>query len=135
MGFFVLEKYRPNLIKYANGLLKTRGFVNHKSGELDELSKDIVQNTYLSFHRHHKDYFVDENHLNNFLKLCLYRQYQESLYVTKRNAQYTIFKRGEFDQLLTTMPHGQSIEKDKLQEIYSKAKKVIENTMRFSFEI
>lgn len=93
------EKYRPNLLRYASGLLRTKGFGNNKTGELDELAKDIVQNTYLSFHDCNKDAFVTESHLENFLKLVLYRRYSDSLKNTHGIGRYTNKKLGDIDYL------------------------------------
>lgn len=69
------EFWRKDLLKYASSLLYTCGFGNFKKGEISELCKDIVQDTYLEFHKHHKDPFVSKEHLYNFIKLCLYRKY------------------------------------------------------------
>lgn len=96
------EGYRKDLLEYSSGLLRTRGFSNHKHAELDELSKDIVQNTYLRFHSHVDDYFVTKQHFWSFLKTCLYREYLDMLDFKRRGAQYMLFKLGEFDQLDVT---------------------------------
>jgi DNA-directed RNA polymerase specialized sigma24 family protein len=93
------EKFRSNLLRYASGLLRTRGFGNHKVNELDELAKDIVQETYFRFHRHYKDAFVSELHLENFIKICLYRVYQETIDSRRRGVQYILLKKGDFDRL------------------------------------
>ena len=61
------EKYRPRLFRYALGLLKTRGSANTLYAEYEDKAKDIVQECYLAFHKHHKDPFVSDNHLFNFL--------------------------------------------------------------------
>lgn len=83
------EKYRPELTRYASGLLRTRGFGNNKPGELDELAKDIVQNTYLTFHNHVDDFYVSEFHLKNFLKMVLYNRYREQFNTKTNNYRYT----------------------------------------------
>jgi len=93
------EKHRANLLRYASGLLRTRGFSNHKQGELNALAKDIVQNSYLSFQTSSLTCFVTNLHFENFLKLCLYRCYTDEMNVRTKNAQWTLFKKGEFDQL------------------------------------
>jgi DNA-directed RNA polymerase specialized sigma24 family protein len=93
------EAHRANLKRYASGLLRTRGFGNHKQGELNELAKDIVQNAYISFQTSRLDVFVTKLHFENFLKLCLYRCYLNEMNARNKNAQWTLFKKGEFDQL------------------------------------
>lgn len=89
------EKYRKKLWRYALGLLRTRGSGNELFEELDEKAKDIVQDCYLRFHNHYQDAFVTENHLFNFLKLCLYRSYMESKNPKNRLQQYNILKDAE----------------------------------------
>lgn len=93
------EKHRANLTRYTSGLLRTRGFSNHKQGELDALAQDIVQNSYLSFQTSSLTCFVTDLHFENFLKLCLYRCYLGEMNFKSRNAQWILFKQGEFDQL------------------------------------
>lgn len=93
------ENHRANLSRYASGLLRTRGFSNHKQGELDALAKDVVQNCYLSFQTSNLISFVTDKHFESFLKLCLYKSYLTEMDYRSRNAQYTLFKKGEFDQL------------------------------------
>lgn len=93
------EIYRNNLLKYASGLLRTRGFSNHKPGELDALAKDIVQNCYLQFQISNKNTFVSENHFESFLKQCLYWNYQNEMDSRNRNTQWILFRQGEFDNL------------------------------------
>ncbi len=93
------EIHRPNLLKYATGLLKTRGFSNHKKGELDELAKDIVQNCYLQFQISNKNTFVSDKHFESFLKQCLYWNYQNEMDSKNRNTQWILFRKGEFDNL------------------------------------
>ena len=83
------EKYRLELTRYASGLLRTQGFGNNKIGELDALAKDIVQNTYLTFHNHANDSFVSEFHLSNFLKMVLYNRYREQFNLRSRSYKYT----------------------------------------------
>lgn len=72
------EKYRSKLNRYALGLLITGGSGNILYSEHENVAKDIVQETYLRFHNHVNDAFVTEEHLFNFLKLCLYRSYLNS---------------------------------------------------------
>jgi len=93
------EKHRSNLLRYAIGLLRTRGFSNHKQGELDELAKDIVQNTYLEFQTSNLNTFVTDQHFTSFLKLSLYHCYQKEVDFRRKGAQWILFKQGEFDQL------------------------------------
>lgn len=80
------ERYRLSLIKYGKSLLYNFNPINFKSGELDNISKDLVQETYISFHNSKKDCFVSEEHLYNFLKLCLYRKYQN--YISNKRYSY-----------------------------------------------
>ena len=89
------EKYRNKLTRYAEGLLFTKGSANIFWEECREHAKDIVQNTYLRFHKHYNDAFVNEEHLYNFLKLCLYRSYADSTKSSSKQAQYTLFKEHE----------------------------------------
>lgn len=82
------ENYRGKLTKYASGLLRSQGYGNFKEGELDDVAKDIVQNTYLTFHKHVDDLFVSELHLFNFLKLALYNRYRENFNVKTSSYKY-----------------------------------------------
>lgn len=91
------EKYRKKLTHYAEGLLFSRGSNRTLFPEVRETAKDIVQQCYLRFHNHYKDAFVTEDHLINFLKLCLYRCYQESKDYKRRSVQYNLLKDGEID--------------------------------------
>lgn len=86
------ELYRSNLLRYAVGLLKSRGSANTLYAEYEEKAKDIVQDCYLVFHKHSQDAFVSEFHLFNFLKSCLYKCYQVSVHPSRRLAQYSLFK-------------------------------------------
>ncbi len=81
------DKYRKNLYKYALRLLETKGSANTASGELDEKAKDIVQESYITFHNNEKNVFVTEQHLKNFLNIVLYRKYQESINPRSKSAQ------------------------------------------------
>lgn len=88
------EKMRPNLLRYATGLLKTRGFYNNKFPELEHLAKDIVQNCYLVFHKHHKDPFESWFHLESFTKICLYNQYRYITNIKCGIGKFTELKEG-----------------------------------------
>lgn len=106
------EKYRYELNRYATGLLRSKGSFSNKIDEIDNIAKDIVQNCYLKFHNHYQDPFVSEFHLFNFLKLCLYRSYQEYFDLKSKSGQYRIFKTDEFntDKLSEnrfTIPHDE----------------------------
>lgn len=100
------DVFRPNLIKYAKNLLKTRSF-SSKEGELNELAKDCVQQVYIDFHVWGTNKYIDENHLKNFLNMLLYRQFTNMVDVNRKGAQYILFKDGndnsfcknEFEQL------------------------------------
>jgi len=93
------ENYRGELLRYATGLLLSRGSGNTKTKELTPKAEDIVQETYFDFHRHHKDAFVNEKHLESFIKMCLYRNYQVSIRPTYRVNQYNILKEGQIEFL------------------------------------
>ncbi len=93
------EDHRQTLFKYACALLRTRSYIN-RHGELSNTAKDIVQNCYIQFHHSfNKDSFVNDGHLSSFLRTILYRCYQAEINVKQRNAQYSIFKVGEFKHL------------------------------------
>ncbi len=92
------EKYRKSLLKQASNLLRNRGF-NFKSDLVKTLSEDIVQNTYIVFHSHSLNTYVSEDHLNNFLRSVIYKQYQNTVDHNRKGGQYILFKKGEFDQL------------------------------------
>ncbi len=93
------ENYRVRLLEYATALLKSRGSAHTLYAEYDEKAKDIVQECYLAFHTSSLDCFVNELHLWNFLKLCLYRKYQESIDGRRKSTQYNLFKNGNLDYL------------------------------------
>jgi DNA-directed RNA polymerase specialized sigma24 family protein len=73
------EKYRSDLNSYATNLLNKNGFGNFKKAEIPEIAKDIVQDTYLQFHKFNLDSFVSEFHLINYLRIALYRCYQNQV--------------------------------------------------------
>ena len=56
---------RLKLLKYASNLLRGKGFVE-KDGELKAFSEDIVQNSYLRFHKCNLNAFVTPEHLDNY---------------------------------------------------------------------
>lgn len=84
------ENFRAELLVQANSLLFNSGCGNFKKGEIKELAKDLVQETYLDFHKHHKDPFVTPAHLLNFIRICLYRKYLNM--VNLKRASYNTFK-------------------------------------------
>jgi len=94
------EKYRPELLRYATGLLLSRGSANTKTSEITHKAKDIVQETYIVFHKHSSDNFVSENHLKNFVKMCLYRCYQSSIKQSLTLNKYSSLKTGDLDILI-----------------------------------
>lgn len=87
------EVYRPKLLNYASKLLRTRGFTE-RQGELKAFSEDVVQNAYIRFHNYgtQEGVFVSERHLENFLISVVYREYQQTIDVTRRGAQYVLLK-------------------------------------------
>jgi DNA-directed RNA polymerase specialized sigma24 family protein len=89
------EIYRAELLSYAMGLLRQRGSGNVLHAEYDEKAKDIVQECYLAFHNSRKDIFVTENHLFNYLKICLFNCYRGSVWHKNRVVQYNLFKEGD----------------------------------------
>ncbi len=85
------EDFRPKLLINAKKLLKNRGFCE-RHGELDEFSKDLVQQTYLRFHEYINDKYVDINHFENFLYVVMYREFLQLVDKNRRGAQYLLFK-------------------------------------------
>ena len=61
------------------------------------MAKDIVQETYLDFHNHYKDPFVTSAHLYNFIRICLYRKYLNS--VNRKRSSYTTRKNNNITDL------------------------------------
>ncbi len=93
------EQFRNKLLKYAEGLLRGRGFKNHKQNELSEVAKDIVQDVYIIFDKYHKNPFVTVNQLESFLKTCLYNRYRDEIDVRRGNIKYLVTGKGEFNDL------------------------------------
>jgi DNA-directed RNA polymerase specialized sigma24 family protein len=100
------EKYRDKLTRYASGLLRSKGYGNFKEGELDDVAKDIVQNTYLTFHKYANDLFVSEFHLFNFLKSVLYNRYRENFNI-KSNYYNISQNKGSIESLGDKQPVGE----------------------------
>ena len=91
------ESHRSELYAYAMGLLRQRGSGRVLHAEYDEKAKDIVQETYLAFHKSRKDIFVTDFHLKSYLKTCLYNCYRSSVWHKNRVVQYNLFKAGDLD--------------------------------------
>lgn len=100
------EIYREDLLVQANGLLYNSGCGNFKKGEIKDLAKDIVQDTYLEFHKHHKDPFVTTAHLYNFIRMCLYRRYLNT--VNLKRSSYNTFKDSNISDVILEGFEGDS---------------------------
>ncbi len=114
------ENYRSKLLEYALALLKSRGAGKVLFAECDEKAKDIVQETYLAFHSSSLDCFVNELHLWNFLKLCLYHKYQESIDHRRKSIQYNLFKQGNLDYIDNDLEDVGDNKNDKFTQLKSK---------------
>jgi len=104
------ENYRSELNSYATNLLNKNGYGNFKKGEIPDIAKDIVQDTYLQFHKFHSDPFVSEFHLRNYLRMALYRCYQN--HVTFKRPSYTNLKNHNLTELLDDNFGNLSIEEN-----------------------
>ncbi len=93
------QVYRSRLLEYAMGLLKTRGSAKTLYSDYKDKAEDIVQECYLVFHKCNLNAFVTEEHLWNYLKLCLYRKYQESIDSRRKDIQYSLFKKSDVESL------------------------------------
>lgn len=93
------QEYLPELTRYAEGLLKSKGWGNLNFTEIDQIAKDIVQNTYLEFHNMDKHIFVSSFHLFNILKLSLYWQYTKLFNMRVRQSQYNSLKFGKLEDI------------------------------------
>lgn len=83
------EIYRERLKKYALGLIRCLKFKREFSIEDEMNAEDIVQNTYLIFHKKEKNtVFENEFHLFSYLKLCLYNCYKQFI----SNKDYAMFE-------------------------------------------
>ena len=93
------EDYREILFNYSKSLLRSRvrGFLGDE--ELVERAKDMVQDTYLVFHRHHKLPFPTEDHLKYYLKACLFNQYRISVDPRFRSRQHILIRAKDISKL------------------------------------
>lgn len=85
------EKYRKSLTTYAVSLLRSSNF-NNKKDEIGDIANDIVQETYLVFHKHVNDAFVSDFHLSNFLKVVVYNKYRYQFNSNSKVCKYNYSK-------------------------------------------
>ncbi len=130
----IFEKYRSNLFNYALGLLKQRGSANTLYSEYEEKAKDIVQECYLAFHNSKKDIFVNETHLNNYLKVCLFRCYQSSVWFKNRVNQYSILKYGNLDVVNLDKTYGNNYNEDEISDLKTKLTSVEVDILNYLIE-
>ncbi len=70
------EKYRNSLLIYSKYLL-IKYNISKRFDEYREISKDLAQDSYIQFQNSKILKFDNELHFSNFLKLCLYRRFQD----------------------------------------------------------
>jgi len=83
------EKQRSNLKAFGLRLLSRSTILK----DVDLLVDDLIQQTYLDFHRYGVDKMKDEDHFKMFLNSCLKTNYYQLFDITRKNAQYTMFKK------------------------------------------
>lgn len=96
------ENHRSRLHRYALALMRAKGSGGASYNEYEDCAKDIVQNCYLVFHSKCTSLdkvFENKDHLHSFLKICLYKKYQEFISPKNRLNQYVKFKVGGADIL------------------------------------
>lgn len=82
------ENHRSNLKALGLRLLSRSN--NFK--DVDLLADDLIQQTYLDFHRYGVEKIKDEDHLKMFLNQCLRTRYYQLFDIKRKSGQYLMFK-------------------------------------------